>query len=82
MNKIKVSLRPMDDFCHVRVEGGQNAKWLRRRLEKQGVEISDVTKLEGTAGYVLHIKYHPNLRHANIKDLLEGIPEVELQGVA
>lgn len=80
MQHIKVSLRPMDEYCHVRVDGAQNSKWLRRRLAKEGVETEDTVKLEGTAGYVLHVRYRPHLRHANLMDILDGIPEVELAG--
>jgi hypothetical protein len=80
MSDFPVWVRPLGDFCRVRVEGVKNAEWLLRRLSDSFVfkTFEPFREVEGTSYCTFLVPYTPPLSRTAFHKLLAGIPEVRL----
>jgi hypothetical protein len=80
MMTFQVWIRPIDDFCRIRVRGFANARWLSDRLSAAFVfrTFEPMEEEAGTACWIFRIPYNPPLSRAGFRRLLKEIPEVEL----
>ena len=81
MNAFRVWIRPLGDFCRVRVEGLQNARWLLRRLGDAFVfqTCEGLREVEGSSCCTFQVPYNPPLSPAKFERLLAAIPPVQLK---
>jgi hypothetical protein len=80
MNRFQVWLRPSNRGCKVRVDGVKNAKWLLNRLSESFVFKSSeaMNEHEFFPACVFGVVYGWQMSHPVFKQLLSGMPEVEL----
>jgi hypothetical protein len=80
MNAFQVWLRPLGDFCGVRVDGIQNAKWLLNRLSQSFVfkTFEPFGETMGSSMCTFQVPYNPPLSRSGLVKLLVAIPEVRL----
>jgi hypothetical protein len=78
MRPFQVWIRPNGDFCHVRVNGKQNAQSLLHSLSQSFVfkTFDPMTEREGACNFL--VPYNPPLSRASFVKLLAAIPEVRL----
>jgi len=79
MRSFRVWIRANGDFCHVRVDGRDNAKRLLDCLSQSFVfkTFDPMTEEEGTFCSFL-VPYNPPLSRSSFVKLLAAIPEVRL----
>jgi hypothetical protein len=80
MNPFHVWLRPVGDFCRVRVDGIENARWLLGRLSQSFVfkTFEPFVETMGSSVCSFQIPYNPPLSRTKFVRLLAAIPEVRL----
>jgi hypothetical protein len=80
MNAINVWLRPLGDFCRVRVDGIENARWLLDRLSQSFVfkTFEPFAETMGSSVCSFQVPYNPPLSRSKFERLLAAIPEVHL----
>jgi hypothetical protein len=80
MHPFRVWIRPMGDFCRVRVDGIGNAQWLLQRLGGSFVfaTFEPIHELANSTCCTFEVPYNPPLSRAGFQRLLTGIPEVQL----
>jgi hypothetical protein len=80
MNRFRVWLRPLGDFCRVRVDGITNAQWLLTRLSRDFVfkTFEPIGEEEGSSCCSFQIPYNPPFSHAKSQRLLAAIPPVQV----
>jgi hypothetical protein len=80
MNPFPVWLRPVGDFCRVRVDGIENARWLLGRLSQSFVfkTFEPFVETMGSSVCSFQIPYNPPLSRTKFVRLLAAIPEVRL----
>ena len=80
MNAFHVWLRPLGDFCRVRVDGIENAKWLLDRLSQSLVfkTFEPFGELKGSSVCSFTVPYNPPLSRSKFEKMLVAIPEVKL----
>jgi len=80
MSPFHVWLRPVGDFCRVRVDGIENARWLLGRLSQSFVfkTFEPFGETMGSSVCSFQIPYNPPLSSTKFKRLLAAIPEVRL----
>jgi hypothetical protein len=80
MNRFQVWLRPSKIDCKVRVDGVKNAWWLLNRLSQSFVFKSSeaMNEDEFFPCCVFRVMYGSQMCHSVFKNLLNGIPEVDL----
>jgi len=80
MNAFHVWLRPMGDFCRVRVDGMENACWLLARLSHSFVfkTFEPITQEQGSSFCSFTVPYNPPLSRSKFEKLLVAIPVVKL----
>jgi hypothetical protein len=80
MNAFHVWLRPVGDFCRVRVDGIENARWLLGRLSQSFVfkTFEPFGETRGSSVCSFQIPYNPPLSRSKFERLLAAIPEVRL----
>jgi hypothetical protein len=80
MKPFRVWLRPLDDFCRVRVESIENAKWLLIQLSESFVFKTFEPMMEdgGSSSCTFQVPYNPPLSRSGFKRILSAIPEVRL----
>ena len=78
MNPFHVWLRPASDFCRVRVDGIENARWLLDRLSQSFVfkTFEPFGEAMGSSMCSFQIPYNPPLSRFKFERLLAAIPEV------
>ena len=74
----KVWLRPTGSTCKIRVEGSEQAEWLRNKLGEQGIECAKPRQASGTDFCNLHATYKSEMSHEQFQKLIATMPEVEL----
>ena len=80
MNPFHVWLRPVGDFCRVRVDGIENARWLLGRLSQSFVfkTFEPFGEKMGSSVCSFQIPYNPPLSRFKFERMLAAIPEVRL----
>jgi hypothetical protein len=80
MTAFHVWLRPLGDFCRVRVDGIENARWLLDRLSQSFVfkTFEPFGETMGSPVCSFQIPYNPPLSRSKFEGLLAAIPEVRL----
>lgn len=80
MNTCQVWLRPLGDFCRVRVDTLENAKWLLSRLSQSFVfkTFEPFVETEGNTACSFRVPYDPPLTRSKLESLLRAIPEVRV----
>lgn len=80
MNRFRVWIRPLGDFCRVCVDGIKNAEWLLTRLSQDFVfrTFEPIREKEGSSYCSFQVAYNPPLSHAKFVRLLTAIPPVQL----
>lgn len=69
-----VKLMPNDGYCLVTIDGVERSKYIRRRLQKAGVEITKPGYLEGTRYFAFRVPYTRKLNHFKLMTLMAMIP--------
>ena len=80
MKPFGVWIRPMGDFCRVRVDGIENLQWLLGQLSQSFVfrTFDPVREVAGTSHCIFQVSCNPPLSHASLRKLLIAIPQVRL----
>jgi hypothetical protein len=80
MKRFQVWIRPVGDFCRIRVDGDANARWLVLRLSEAFVfrTFEPLEQNMGTTHCSFRVPYNPPLSSARLRQLLLAIPEVDL----
>jgi hypothetical protein len=80
MNAFRVWIRPLGDFCRVRVDGADNAQWLLGRLSESFVfkTFEPIDETAGSSCCSFQVPYTPPLSRSNFHKMLVAIPEVRL----
>ena len=80
MNAFHVWLRPVGDFCRVRVDGIENARWLLGRLSQSFVfkTFEPFAETMGSSLCSFQVPYNPPLSRFKFERMLAAIPEVRL----
>lgn len=80
MKRFQVWIRPVGDFCRIRVDGDVNARWLVLRLSQAFVfRTFEPLEQDARTPYCsFRVPYNPPLSSAGFRQILLGIPEVEL----
>ena len=80
MNAFRVWIRPLGDFCRVRVDGMENARWLLSRLSESFVfqTCEGIREIEGSSCCTFQVPYNPPLSRSHFEKLLVAIPPVKL----
>jgi hypothetical protein len=80
MKRFQVWIRPVGDFCRVRVSGDDNARWLVLRLSEAFVfrTFEPLEQVPGAPDCWFRIPYNPPLSSTRFRQILLAIPEVEL----
>jgi len=80
MNPFHVWLRPVGDFCSVRVDGIENARWLLGRLSQSFVfkTFEPFGETMGSSMCSFQIPNNPPLSRFKFERLLAAIPEIRL----
>jgi hypothetical protein len=81
MNPFHVWSRPVGDFCHVRVDSLENARWLLLRLSQSFVfkTFEPFGEEEGSTVCTFQVPYNPPLSRATFDNMLAAIPQVLLR---
>ena len=74
----KVWLRPLGDSCRIRIEGPENANWLRARLSQSFKTMKEINVVEGSIYRSYRIDYIPSMTHSAFETVLSSIPTVRL----
>lgn len=82
MKRFHVWLRPLGAACRLRVEGKENAIWLRFQLSKSmGSTSVEMICQEDVAGNcTLMVHQNANTTRRKLEELLDSIPELVLMG--
>ncbi|MEX0728575.1 MAG: hypothetical protein WD065_20040 [Planctomycetaceae bacterium] len=80
MIPFEVSIRPLGDYCRVKVNGIENARWLLRQLSQSFIfqTFDGVDARTENALSMFTIPYNPPLSAVKFERLLRAIPEVTL----
>jgi hypothetical protein len=80
MNSFRVWIRPGGDFCHVRVDGLENLRWLLGQLSQFFVfrTFEPIGKLVDSQHWTFDVPCNPPLTQAGLRNLLKAMPEVQL----
>lgn len=80
INAFNVRIRPFGDFCRVRVDSLQNAKWLLVRLSQSFVfkTLEPFGEAQDSAFCTFRVPYNPPLSRSRFETILAAIPEVRL----
>jgi hypothetical protein len=74
----KVWLRPLGDSCRIRIEGLENANWLRARLSQSFETMKEINVVEGSIYRSFQVDYSPTVTHTAFETILASIPSVRL----
>ena len=74
----EVWLRPLGDSCCIRIEGLENANWLRARLSQSFKAMKEINVVEGSIYRSYRIDYSPSMTHSAFETILASIPTVRL----
>jgi hypothetical protein len=74
----KVWLRPLGDSCRIRIEGLENAIWLRARLSQSFETMKEINVVEGSIYRSFQVGYSPTVTHSAFETILASIPNVRL----
>ena len=80
MKPFCVWVRPLGDFCHVRIERIENVQWLLGQLSQSFVfrTFDPIRTLQQSSHCTIEIPCNPPLTQALLRRLLVAIPEVKL----
>jgi hypothetical protein len=80
MNAFRVWLRPLGDFCRVRVDSIENARWLLGRLSQSFVfkTFEPFVETVGSSVCSFQVPYNPPLSRSKFERLLAAIPELRV----
>ena len=80
MKNFRVWIRPLGDFCRVRVDGIENRRWLLDRLSQSFVfrTFEPLEDVAGSTQCTFQVPYNPPLSRAGFQKLLTAIPQVQL----
>lgn len=80
MNPFEVWIRPVDDFCWIRVERSDHARWLVLRLSEQFVfrTFEPLQERMGDSHCLFRVPFHLPLSLGALRRMLQSIPEVRL----
>jgi hypothetical protein len=80
MRSYRVWIRPEGDFCHVRVDGTQNAQRLLSCLSEAFVfrTFDPMTVEDGSSCCRFLVPYNPPLSRSSFVKLLAAMPDVRL----
>lgn len=80
MNRFRVWIRPLGDFCLVRVDGNDNLNWLLAQLSQSFVfrTFEPVKQIDESSQYTFEVPCNPPLTFNGVKRCLAIIPEVQL----
>ena len=80
MKPFRVWLRPLGDFCRVRVDGLENTRWLLVCLSQSFVfkTFEPIGEVRDSSFCTFQVPYNPPLSRATFDKLLAAIPEVQL----
>ncbi|MBW3542648.1 MAG: hypothetical protein KY476_20485 [Planctomycetes bacterium] len=80
MKTFNVWLRPLGDFCRVRVNDIGEARWLLDRLSQSFVfkTFEPMESVNGSLACTFQVPYNPPLSRRAFERILGGIPEVRL----
>ena len=80
MKPFRVWLRPLGDFCRVRVDNRENAQWLLVQLSGSFVFKTFEPFVEdgSSTSCSFQVPYNPPLSRSGFRSMLTAIPEVRL----
>lgn len=79
MDPFSVWLRPMGTATKVRVEGEENAQWLRERILDEGAGCGEVKAVSGTP-FGVFLAYHTrDVDEFKLLGLMKELAEVQLR---
>ena len=80
MKPFRVWIRPLGDFCSVRVDGLENARWLLVNLSQSFVfkTFEPIGEDVDSSFCTFQVPYNPPLSRGIFRKLLAAIPEVQL----
>lgn len=81
MNNFRVWISPLGDFCHVRVDGIENRRWLLDRLSQSFVFRTFEpleTAAAGSALCTFQVPCNPPLSQLSFQKMLAAMPRVQL----
>jgi hypothetical protein len=80
MRALQVWIRPDGDFCHVRVDGRDNAQWLLTCLSQAFVfkTFDPMTEEIGSSFCRFLVPYNPPLSRSSFIKMLTAMPNVRL----
>ncbi len=78
VEQFKVWLRPMGNSCKVKVDGSQNAEWLRGTLMAKALECSEAKQLAGTSYYVFFATFTSQITEFEFRTLSSHMSEAQL----
>lgn len=78
MTTFRVWLRPLGSTSKVRVEGLDNAQWLRQLLANLGLAVTQPIAAEIAGQFVFRVTHTAQTAHADLVRFLAGLAEVKL----
>lgn len=80
MRPFRVWLRPLGEACRLRVEGRDNAVWLRDRVTASlNVRCNESSNNQDSNGIItLVVRYGPQVSHVELYRLLDRLRELEV----
>lgn len=79
MESFHVWIRPLGEFCRIRVEDEDAARWLFSQLaDVVGSESCQQLTLNPSGSYTFSVPYCSSLTREGLRQLLIDLPEVEL----
>jgi hypothetical protein len=81
MNNFRVWIRPLGDFCRVRVDGIENRLWLLDRLSQSFVFRTFEpleTAAAGSQQCTFQVPCNPPLSQSSFQKMLVAMPRVQL----
>lgn len=80
MKPFRVWIRPLGDFCRVRVDGMDNVQWLLSQLSPSFVfrTFEPIEEIQGTTLCVFQVPCNLPLTQVGFRKLLMRIPQVQL----
>ena len=80
MRSFRVWIRPLGDFCRVRVDGTENCRWLLKRLSESFVfrTSEPIEHVAGSDECTFQVPYNPPLSRIGFQKLLTALPQVQL----
>ncbi len=80
MIAFEVWIRPLGDYCRVKVDGIENARWLLQQLSQSFIfqTFDGINQRYGSPQCIFKIPYNPPLSHLKFEKILRAMPEITL----